>query len=521
MTTLATRRGRMGVRRSVVLLAAVCSVAVACPAALADASSQQMVKKGLAALEAQQFERAYQIFDGAVRVDPGDARAVFYRGLAAARLGHWNLAIQDMQRGLEIQPDLPGGALDLGVAFYEVQQYDSAEQWLNIARRRPEDAASAAQFLALIRYRTGRDGEALELFREAERDPRLGPTARYYGALVLLRQGRVKEAREIFTRLKAEAPETEVGKVAADYLQRVFEKGGLSATGEAERRWSAHVEAGFEYDSNVVLAPDDSDIKDTRLIDDEGDARFRIGFGGGYRVLDGESVVIDLGYDFYQSVHFSIGDFDLQGHRLHGELRTRPGEWFQFGIAGAYEYYLLDFQSYFQQGTGMPWMTIFEGDTMATQVYYRLRGRDYLEEPFEPFLDGFNNAFGARQFFQLGAPSRVLAVRYQLDVEDPTSNDGEEFGYLGHQLDLEVGLPLWGEARGEAGYALRLADYDEESSRGDDRQDTRHRFTLRLLQPLSDHLTADLAYVGTINDSNIDPFTYNRHVLSGKLRYLW
>jgi hypothetical protein len=42
----------------------------------------------------------------------------------------------------------------------------------------------------------------------------------------------------------------------------------------------------------------------------------------------------------------------------------------------------------------------------ATQLYYRFRGEDYLDDVLDPFLDGINNALGVRQCFLLGAADR-------------------------------------------------------------------------------------------------------------------
>ena len=55
------------------------------------------------------------------------------------------------------------------------------------------------------------------------------------------------------------------------------------------------------------------------------------------------------------------------------------------------------------------------------QVYYRLRGRDFAGQPFEPYRDAINNAIGLRQMFLLGAFDRTLTIGYQWSDNDPAS----------------------------------------------------------------------------------------------------
>src|SRR6185295_16725499 len=107
-------------------------------------------------------------------------------------------------------------------------------------------------------------------------------------------------------------------------------------------------------------------------------------------------------------------------------------------------FYALDYQSFYQEGLGTPWVAVAEGTTAATQLYYTLRGQDFFREPFDPGRDGIDNAVGLRQFALLGSPGRVLSGGVQFDTEDTVSNgpQGDQFEYNGYQADLTLALPI-------------------------------------------------------------------------------
>jgi hypothetical protein len=197
----------------------------------------------------------------------------------------------------------------------------------------------------------------------------------------------------------------------------------------------------------------------------------------------------------------------------------------QFGVSGYYDYYLLDFDEYYQQGVGVPWVTFFEREVAATQLYYRFRARDFLEDPFDPFRDAYNHAFGVRQLVLLGAVDRTLSVGYQLDDENPISKDGDDFQYFGHQVDAYVRFAARDWFEGLVGYAIRIEDYDFRNSRtgtaprfGKRREDVEHEVVVRFERAITPYLSAAVQYLGVFNDSNLDEFEYDRHVVSGGLR---
>jgi tetratricopeptide (TPR) repeat protein len=497
-----------------IVLVIVCLV----PSALdASARSESLYAQGLVPFRSESWADAQTLFDEAVQADPTDALATYYRGLARARLGRAGEAIADLERAIELRPDLPHAALDLGILYLEQERFEQAELWLRRAVQEPANRFTAALFLGFALFRSGEVEEARGFFEEAAKDPELRTAASYYDALSLLRLGETAQAGVRLSEVAGARPDTAIGQAAQRYLGAA-----PRPIAAEEKRWAVYGDVGFGYDSNVVLAPDDSTIEDTRGIDRSSDGRTVLAFGGRYRVYDSERVDATLSYDLHQSLYFQIDDFDLQGHRLRADVRSLLLP-VQLGLSGTYDYYLLDFSGFFQQGTVVPWATLFEGRVAATQVYYRFRVQDFVDDVFDPYRDSFNHAVGLRQHFLLGASDRFVSVGYQYDDENPISKNGDDFQYAGHQFDARFHFSLLDWARGETGYLFRLEDYEFRNSRGgpppnERRDDREHQLVFHLERPLTPYLLLQAEYLGRINDSNLDEFEYDRHVVSGGVR---
>jgi Flp pilus assembly protein TadD len=504
--------------------------------ARADVRSEVLYARGLVPFNSGQWEQAYRLFNEAVEADPSDAVAVYYRGVTQARRGMLGPAIQDLEHALKLKPTLPHGALDLGIAYFDAGQYAAARPWLQRAREQPADRFTAAYFLGLTLYRLGDYAGALTALKDAEPDPELRSSAHYYEGLALLKQGKAKAARAELAAVAHEQPESPIGRAAQAYSGgEVRQPPGLLAAAR-KKPWSAYAGLAFQYDSNVALAPSDSGLKTAQGIGQQDDGRAVIEAGGDYVLLDNDFGSVRAEYDFYQSMHFRLTEFDLQGHRVRLDAGAHPTP-LGYGLAVTYDFYALDYQSFFQEGLVTPWVAYAENPGAATQAYYTFRGRDFFRAPFNPARDSKDNAFGLRQYLTLGAVDRVLSFGYQFDSDSTAADD---FDYNGNQVDIEAMFPVTNLATAQLGYLFRLEDYRHPNSRSAvdqaayllgqavRRHDSEHQFTVAVSRNLTEHVALTLAYIGVINDSNIvevfsdgskhRPFEYDRHIVSAEVQ---
>lgn len=510
----ASTRGVLAVWGAVIIAAGLPST----PAA-ANVRSQALYARGLIPFNSGQWDQAYPLFDQAVQADRTDAVALYYRGLTQARRGQTAAAIQDIEQALKLEPGLPHAALDLGILYFDTGQYATAKSWLERAHQQGSERFTAAFFLGLTLYRLGDDDGAQTFLNEAKADPDLRPSAEYYAGLSLLRQGKTDAAKAELAQVAHDQPQWEVGRAAQGYVG-VEELGRRPGWPEGERRkpWSLYGQLGFAYDSNVVIAP-------SNFPTDKSDGLAAIGLGGDYGLYNSDLGSLRVSYDFYQSVHFQLTQFDLQGHSLWLRAASKPGR-VTYGLAVGYDFYLLDYQTFYNEGIGTPWVAVAEGSGAATQLYYSVRGRYFFRAPYNPGRDGLNNAVGVRQQLALWGTRTLLSGGYQFDSENTLSNGpaGHDFQNNGNQVDIDLSFPLWDVARGDLAYLFRLEDYQFPNSRTDfifRRHDYANQFVVALERELMPNLSVGLDFIGIIHGSNIPQFDYNRYIVSASARVVF
>jgi tetratricopeptide (TPR) repeat protein len=506
------------------------SVVVVGVPAQADVRSHALYARGLIPFNSGQWQQAYRLFDQAVQTDRTDALALYYRGLTQVRLNQTAAAIKDFEQALTLDPSLAHAPLDLGIAYFDTGQFAAAKTWLERAYKQGNERLVCAFFLGVTLYRLGDETAALVFLNEAKADPEVRAAAQYYAGLVLAHRGDTAAARDAFAQVAKDQPQSEIGRAAQQSGVPAEARQPPSAIGRGPQQpWSLYATLGFEYDTNVVIGPSDSAVNAAGTtfkaagISGEGDGRTVIGAGGGYTLLDADIGTLRASYDFYQSIHFRLTDFDLQGHRLRLDAASHPGL-LSYGLSGTYDFYALDYQSFFQEVLGTPWLAVAEGSDAATQLYYTVRARDFFRKPYDPARDAIDHAVGLRQFVVLGDVERVVSFGYQFDSEDSLAHGpviARDFDYNAHQLDVGLTADLFGLARGQVAYLFRLEDYQFPNSRanyGVRRHDNEHQISVALEHDLTSALALTCDFVGVINNSNIPDFAYDRDIVSVGLR---
>lgn len=483
-------------------------------AAHGSEESKRLASRGLVAFHAQSYTEALQLFERAVQADAKDAYALYYRGVTRARLADYAGAITDLQAVIARKVALRQAPLELGVAMVQAGQHRAAVPWLEQAQRIPRVEARASLFLGIAQLRLGETGAAARNFERAAQSPAIRLAARYYQGVAAYQEGSWLRAEEYFSYVDASSPDSEMGHEAQQFLIKIRQT----------KRPTAEVYGalGFQYDSNVIIAPsNDADANEalTELgISRQGDGSAVILAGGTYVPWRTDTAELSVGYEFYQSLHFTLHEFNIQDHRPRAQVLVNAGP-VQIGLEGRYDYYFLDTDSFLSEVNGLPWVEIPEADFGRAEVYYRIRHRNFVKQSYS-LRDGLNNAVGGRQFFYLGAPDRYVSVGYQFDSEDPskTSLDAKKFAYDGNQVAVGVGWTLPFAVAAEGAFTYRNEQYDSASENftpNDGRRtDDDYEFVVALRKQLNEFLGVNVAYDGTINSSNKTEFDYDRHMVS-------
>ena len=491
-------------RRLVVLLMGV----VLLPAvAEASQESRQLQALGLVEFHAGRFPKALELFDKAVAADASDVYARYYRGVTRSRLGNVNGAIEDLRAVLAAQPDLDAAALDLGVALVQTGKFRDAVALLLQAQRNPEFEAQGSLFLGVAQLRLDEIEAARQNFaRAAARDPELKTAAAYYEGVADYREGYFDTAQEHFTQVANSNPDSEMGREAHAFLAKIEQRDRPA--------FSAIGSVGYQYDTNVILAPGDAVIKSIVGISQQADSRFTIDLNGTYGLWRGEQAELTVGYEFFQSLHFNLTDFNLTDNGPNVQLVGTTGL-FDYGIVGRYDYYLLAGNNFLQEANAFPWLGIPEGSVGRTEVFFRMRRRDFLDPTYR-VRDGFNYAPGFRQYFYLKAPDDFLFVGYRFDAENPLAarpaENANQFAYDGQEVSAGFGWTLPADILGYVSYSYHREHYDKAASNG--RRDEDHVPTVLVSRRMNEYLTLSGAFFGDFNNSNNPSYNYDRQVAS-------
>ncbi|HYB98710.1 MAG TPA: tetratricopeptide repeat protein [Candidatus Limnocylindrales bacterium] len=477
---------------ALVLLAARPAVAVD------SARCERLYTKGLAELHADRVPQAIALMEEAVEADPSDLHARYYRAVSYGRAARFEEAVADLRLVVAGNAAIENADLELGYALFKLGRHEEAAAPLQRARLHPVTAERAAVLYGMNELRRGRHAEARQGLSAAE----ASPTARYYRGLAAYRAGDKAAAEADFAYVVQNAPDSEIGRQARVFLEQIGETDAVV--------FRLHGGAAMEYDSNVALAPDDDFIASLYGVSDEDDFRTVITAGAAYSPYVTSRTHLSFAYDFLQSLHFDLDEFDVQTHKAQGQLALFRGP-ATIGLTGQYEFSLLDFESLAHGITAFPWIRFEEEGLGRTELYYRMRYRDFVHDDFDPLRDNVNHAPGIRQILDLGAPGRVLMFGYRFDFEDATAGIGRRFEYLGHQVEAGVEWPLTDAMTASAMYAFKVKDYDD-ASRG--RDDEEHHVITRVEHRLNRFLWLAGSYVFRGNYSDKANFEYYRHIVS-------
>ena len=286
---------------------------------------------------------------------------------------------------------------------------------------------------------------------------------------------------------------------------------------QGDKRWSVYVDSGFQYDSNVALDPSGQQLPGSPANPADGAATF--GAGGRYDFVDSPRWQAALEYDFYQTVHFRLHDFNLRSNRVAGTAGYSlvPDVW--AGVQAGYQHYVLGVDPYSGAPFVTPFVSLVQGDWGLTQLVYEHAQVTYLSQPFENERDGPTDTASLSQTLYWG--SRYFTIGYEFGSERPQSQSfvGNAYRERYHQVGVGVGFSPGWRTTVDLSYLFRYENYpDSAVDFGTNRQDTVNQFSVGLRRPITTYLSAGLAYYGTFDNSNIAIYQYHRNIVSAEVR---
>ncbi len=281
-----------------------------------------------------------------------------------------------------------------------------------------------------------------------------------------------------------------------------------------DKKWSLSASIGYQSDDNVTTDEIDnvSNVADTAFVFDAAIA---------YKLLQGDAIDLEIGYDFSQSFYDAESEFDLRSHSLSVSADKE--------IAGLdaglfYIYTRSDLGG--SDFLGAHSLTASLGYS-ATPIWYLSASYNAQDKNFvsDDDRDARVHGVGINNFVFFMDSKAYVSFGYRIEDENA---DGPQFDYFGHFLHLRVKTPIPIDALARFnptatfGWAYYNKDYSNvTASIGDERKDTRTTLTAGLTMDYNAHLGAKLAYERIEAISNLTTSDYEEDIITFSVKFTY
>ena len=386
------------------------------------------------------------------------------------------------------------------------------------------------------------------------------PFGQYHLGIVLFRQGHYGEAAARFEHAAEAAPTTprpgeplvdrfvDVSGAAAEDETPADPSRALLATPDgggtirgpadrpmspngivgppASRRYNLAVLNGYEYDTNVALAPAITPLGLGGL-GNHRDSRYLFATFGEYRLVQRDRLVVGLIGSTYDSWQFRLRQFNVQDYMGGGYANTALGERFILGNRFEFHETLLAQQQFLRDYRLTPNLTYREGKVGHFTAFYEFESIDVNKFALTPaqVRSGSINAVGFTQAFYLmeGAGRLFLGYRFE-----GANTRGSDFDRHTNQVNARIEIPLPRKLVANLDVREFFDDYLNPNSLdfyGRPRYDRRTEIRVGLQKFFRPHLSSRLEYNFTTNHSSVRNlfgsgfYSYDRSVISAILIY--
>jgi len=405
------------------------------------------------------------------------------------------IAQENKERDYEI-------ALTKGQYDIELGDFTSAITHLKKALTiKPGDQAALVS-LGIAYARSGDPGRAKEVLEQAVGADPTDARARYELAGVLSQLGQQEQANSQMAAAAEMAREPALRTAAQGYLV-------VPAEGEGRDRPSLRISGGLQYDSNVILSPDNPV---TPPQGKQSDWRGVLVLEGVYPFLTTASRGMEAGYQFYQSLQSDLSDFNVQQHDLSMDGHASLAENVLFDLRYDFRYSNVGGDHYSTSHVFTPVLTMILSPASRTDLHGAYESKRFFVTPLYPTLpekNGSNISAGLSHAIMAGSRTGI-SFDYTFDQDRTTVS---YWDYTGQNV-LVNALTDWEDYRFFLSAAYRDRPYDGiPPGATTDRHDRIQEYSAGVSRKVGHDVTLSLSDFYTINGSNIPFYEYTRNII--------
>lgn len=474
-------------------------------------AEDNFLEKGLAEYKAENYEESIEFFLKARQQQPASAMPPYYLGLTCKQLGNYKEAITWLSEAAAKKPPAKEAYLELADAWYNLEDFARAGEWIEQAEKENIKPADAAFLKGLILLKEGDNEGAITAFTKAkETDKSMTQAATFQIAIAYANDRRLKEAGESFRAVITVDPATDIASYAKEY------ETSIARSIEAHRTWRLTASAAWQYDDNVVLKP--STAIPALEITGEKDSGVTANLRLDYTPLLSGKWIFNGQYSINTTTYFDTNSHNLFVHNI----TLMPGYNIKHGtitLPLTYTYALVHEEAYMTVASARPTLNLQfkSGDICQLSLGYAKRT---MQQPaLDPDEDRDGDIYSASLGYvhTFDQNRGVINARYELSRE---LTNGRNWDNLGNKLNLGALIPLKERVRLTLSGEAYRQDYKHINTAFEiKRADRTYTGTVALLWNIYKTLELNIQYSHTKANSNIAVYDYNRNVYTAGMEY--
>lgn len=399
-----------------------------------------------------------------------DAELYVARGIQKINEQNYSSALMLLKRAIKISPNSIEAVFYSGVAYTGLKNYKKAETAFYKVLQLDKDAVEAYFELGRIYYLTFECSKSSGNFSR-------------------------------FIALTAESPL----KKQAEKMRKDCKK-----ERRGEKRYKLDITLGGQYDSNVILEPDNPPVAGAG---DADDIRGTVYISAAATLYEIGPAKLKVNYKFYQSFHADLDDYNIHYHNINPYIVVDILEPLQATAGYTLTYTLFGDELYSRKHIYQGKLKLKEGKHLSTEAIIEYKDNKYWDAPLfstNRLRRGHTNTYGIKQNFTV----KKLAghVFYFADFNRAEtaywSYDGHR---AGAKLVYQITTPLFISVSGEYNKRSHKAVFLGSSLK---RKDEMTKYGAKLTYYIiPDRLSVALTDTYTNNSSNLSNYDYSRNIV--------
>jgi tetratricopeptide (TPR) repeat protein len=511
--------------RTVLILAwSVVALALGTKASLAvtpydDVLVQQATKN----LQQENYDEALAQLTEAWQKGAHTPEKAYLFGQAYRLMLNYAKAKEYLQEALRLKPDFRPAQLMLADTLLAMDQPKEARPILQTLGTSGYEPGQTAYLMGVTATKEGQYSEALDYFRKAETDPKMAQEAKFQASLALAALNKVGEAKKAMEESIALNPQSQTADFAKRYM------GVLSQRVEELRPFHISVSTGFEYDSNVTLAPGGGATVST--VSGKGSAVFSQNALLEYTILPNGPFSVLTQYSYFQNFHPAVTGYDIMNHFV-GVTPTYGFKNGRFWFPVNYTYMDLQSDKYYTGFMATPTYLHLITEKIGLEVGGKYNRQYYWTPVFLTQDDRTGNAWGGNigMYYFFAKQKGFVQARFGYLYNNTVGSNWDSASY---NLLLSALFPITDKLKYNIFLDLTQQPFSKTFYNGatvgnilgaplvpqPNRRDQILMFGMVGTYELFKGLEANIHWYFIRDNSNVNLYNYSRHIAGGQLTY--